>query len=296
MWLYATKIDMTTEDVLKRRLASILLQETPYVVEEAGLGMFDMAAYIPEDSVIEGLGEGRRLSAIRACNRYQLDGTCSEKRRAFLRNFEPVYDERCLLQGFRDKEKGIILSEKDFHDLVRDKKVVRRLTGCIAGEDGGGCEYLEERMKWEKGFLAGYGLRQGLHLFEFKSDHDNVNRFLEQLPHYALFADYVWLVLGQKQKTPKWLPSYIGVYREKGEGFIKIKEGQFIVRSPPLSRAVLREYGIDVDDMQLYGFIREWLINSIFYRSNGIAIPMKRHAGLFRMADHSKAWRQKTLD
>lgn len=84
---------MTVEDVLKRRFAAILLKETPYVLEEARFGMFDIAAYVPEDSVIEGLGKGRKLSAVRACNRYQLDGVCSEKKRVFLRNFEPVHDE-----------------------------------------------------------------------------------------------------------------------------------------------------------------------------------------------------------
>jgi len=272
---------MTVEDVLKRRFAAILLQETPYVLEEARFGMFDIAAYVPEDSVIEGLGESGKLGAARACNRYQLDGICSGKKRAFLRNFEPVYDEQCLLQGFRDIEKGIVLSEKDFNTLICDKKVVRHVIACDA--DGHGCEYLRERLGWEKGFLAGYGLKQGLHLFEFKSDHDNVNRFLEQLPHYSMFADYVWLVLGSEQKLPKWLPGFVGVYREDGEGFVKIKESEYVARTPPLSLAVLRESGIgDVDDGILYDFMRTWFINSVFYRSNGIAIPMHRYQKLFR--------------
>jgi hypothetical protein len=283
---------MTVEDVLKRRFASILLQETPYVLEEARFGMFDIAAYVPEDSVIEGLGESKSLSAARACNRYQLDGTCSEKKRAFLRNFEPVYDEQCLLQGFRDNEKNIILSEKDFNMLIGDRKVIRHVIAC----EGHGCEYLDERLGWEKGFLAGYGLKQGLHLFEFKSDHDNVNRFLEQLPHYALFADYVWLVLGSKQKAPKWLPGYVGVYREEGEGFVKIKESDFIIRRPPLSGAVLREHGFEADDGLLYGFMREWFINSIFYRSNGVVIRMRGYEKLFKpeKAD-KKSGQQSTL-
>lgn len=287
---------MTVEDVLKRRFASILLQETPYVLEEARFGMFDIAAYVPEDSVVEGLGESKKLSAVRACNRYQLDGTCSEKKRVFLRNFEPVYDEQCLLQGFRDIEKNIVLSEKDFNMLIGDKKVVRHVIACDVDEHGKGCEYLDGRLKWEKGFLAGYGLKQGLHLFEFKSDHDDVNRFLEQLPHYTLFADYVWLVLGHKQKAPKWLPSYVGVYREEGEGFVKIKESDFIIRRPPLSGAVLREHGLETDDTLLYDFMREWFINSIFYRSNGIVIPMREYEKLFKQEkSDTKGGRQSTL-
>jgi hypothetical protein len=287
---------MTVEDVLKRRFAAILLQETPYVLEEARFGMFDIAAYVPEDAVIEGLGEGQKLSALRACNRYQLDGTCSEKKRVFLRNFEPVYDEQCLLQGFRDVEKNIILSEKDFNMLIGDKKIVRHVIACDADEHG--CEYLRERLKWEKGFLAGYGLKQGLHLFEFKSDHDNVNRFLEQLPHYSMFADYVWLVLGSEQKAPKWLPSYVGVYKEDGEGFTKLKGSEYVARTPPLSNSVLRESGLGEADVRaLYGFMRTWFINSIFYRSNGIVIPMHGFKNLFRPRDErpKRGGRQGTL-
>jgi|GEM_PF-4869224 len=280
---------MTVEDILKRRFSSILLQETPYVLEEARFGMFDIAAYLPEDSAFEGLGESKRLSALRACNRYQLDGTCSEKKRGFLRNFEPVYDDQCLLQGFRDKEKNIILSEKDFNMLTGDKKIVRHVIACNVDEEGNGCEYLGERLKWEKGFLAGYGLKQGLHLFEFKSDHDNVNRFLEQLPHYSLFGDYIWLVLGSEQKMPKWLPSFVGVYREEGEAFVKLKESEYVMRAPPLSHAVLRESGLgEVAESQLYDFMRKWLINSIFYRSNGIVLPMDSYDGLFKARESTK--------
>lgn len=291
---------MTVEDILKRRFAAIVQQETPYVLEEARFGMFDLAVYVPEDSVFEGLGESKKLSAMRTCNRYQLDGTCAEKQKAFLRNFEPVYDDQCLLQGFKDKERNIILSEKDFNMLMGDKKVVHYATACNINEEAKGCEYLDDRLKWETGFLAGYGLKQGLHLFEFKSDHDNVNRFLEQLPHYSQFADYVWLVLGSEQKVPKWLPSFVGVYREEGESFIKLKESEYIVRRAPLSRAVLRESGVpdDVGDHTLYEFMRAWFINSIFYRTNGIVIPMKEYEHLFKGLEKEDRMggKQRTLD
>lgn len=67
-----------------------------YVLEETRFGMFDIAACVPEGMAIEGLGEGAKLSAARACNRYQLDGTRSWRKRECLRNFEPAYDDRCL--------------------------------------------------------------------------------------------------------------------------------------------------------------------------------------------------------
>ncbi|MCD1294993.1 hypothetical protein CUJ83_08280 [Methanocella sp. CWC-04] len=268
---------MTVEDVLKRRMLHILSKETPYVLEEARFGMFDLAVYIPEDTIFEGIEESKKISAVRACNKYQLDGICSEKKRDFLKKFEPLYDDHLLLMGFKDNGSGVVLSEKEFNELINDKKQTYSHMACGVNEDGEGCEYLDHRLGWEQGFLAGYGLKQGLHLFEFKSDHDNVNRFMEQLPHYSLFADYIWLVVGSEQKIPKWLPSYVGIYREEGEGFVKIKESQFIKRRPPFSRAVLRECGIPdgaIDDSMLYDFIRKWFINSIFFRSNGVVMQM----------------------
>lgn len=282
---------MTVEDILKKRFAAILLQETPYVLEEARFGMFDIAAYVPEDSAFEGLQESKKLSAVRACNKYQLDGVCIDKKKKFLQNFEPVHDDQCLLKGFRDKTKDIVLSEHDFNMLLGDRKVVQHIIACDVDENGQGCEHLRERLHWDKGFLAGYGLKQGLHLFEFKSDHDNVNRFLEQLPHYSLFADYIWLVIGSEQKTPKWLPSYVGVYQENGESFVKLKESVYVQRLPPLSRAVLRECGVPdgaIDDEALYLFLKKWFINSIFYRANGLVTPMNELDRLFKAFEGNK--------
>jgi hypothetical protein len=289
---------MTVEDILKRRFASILLQETPYVLEEARFGMFDIAAYVPEESAFEGLGESKKLSAVRACNKYQLDGTCTDKQKEFLKNFEPVYDDHCLLTGFRDRTKDIVISEHDFNMLISDKKIVQRVIACDVDEEGKGCEKLNERLQWDQGFLAGNGLKQGLHLLEFKSDHDNVNRFLEQLPHYSLFADFIWLIIGSEQKVPKWLPSYVGVYQEKGEGFVKLKESTYVRRLPPMSRAVLRECGVPdgaMNDEALYSFMKKWFVNSIFYKSNGLVMPMNDLDKLFKAFEEKKRAKQSTL-
>ena len=100
-------------------------------------------------------------------------------------------------------------------------------------------------------------------------------------------------MLGSEQKAPKWLPSYVGVYHDEGEEFIRLKESEYVRRMPPLSQAVLRESGLgNVGDGQLYEFMRKWFINSIFYRSNGIVLPMDGYGGMFRARDNKSRTRQ----
>ena len=109
------------------------------------------------------------------------------------------------------------MPEREFNDMLADRRSMKKKMSCDAAEKR--CEYLVKRLTTEQCFSQGTKLKQGLHLLEFKSDHDDVNRFLEQLPHYAMLGDYVWLVLGERQKEPKWLPSFVGLFRECGEGF-----------------------------------------------------------------------------
>jgi len=272
---------MTVEDVLKRRMRELLLKETPYVLEEARFGMFDLAVYIPEDCAFDGLSETLPVSAVRACNCYLLDGTCTDRKKTFLSNYEPEYDEQCLLTGFRDRTTGDLYQERDFNALLADKKTMKKKVSCDAAEKR--CEHLIKRLDTEKCFSQGTRLKQGLHLLEFKSDHDDVNRFLEQLPHYAMLGDYIWLVLGEKQKEPKWLPSFVGIFREDGDGFKLVKDSIYQKRLPPLNEAVLRESGIyGLKGENLYAFMRKWFINSIFYRAEGLVVPMDDLDGVLK--------------
>ncbi len=272
---------MTVEDVLKRRMKELLLKETPYVLEEARFGMFDLAVYVPEDCAFEGLCEALPVSAVRACNRYLLDGTCADRKKTFLSNYETVYDDQCLLSGFKDKATGEVIPEREFNAMLADKRAMKKRVSCNAVEQR--CEHLIKQLNTEQCFAQGTKLKQGLHLLEFKSDHDDVNRFLEQLPHYAMLGDYVWLVLGEKQKEPKWLPSYVGIFRESGEGFVMEKESEYLKRLPPLNQAVLRESGISgLKGEDLYAFMRKWFINSIFYRADGLVVPMDDLNGVLK--------------
>jgi len=265
---------MTEENVLQLRLKEIFLKETPYVLEEARYRMFDLAVYVPEETAFEGLVENGQVSAVRACNRYLLDGTCGDRKKQFLANFEPIYDEQCLLSGFRDISTDVIISERDLNILLSDRKTIKKHIACDAAERY--CDHLAKRINAEQCLTRGLRLKEGLHLVEFKSDHDDVNRFLEQLPHYAMLADYIWLVLGSRQKQPRWMPSYVGIFRESGDGFTMEKESSYQKRLPPLAGAVLREQGIPetLKGDMLYAFMRKWFINSIFYRSEGLVVPM----------------------
>jgi hypothetical protein len=283
---------MTEEDVLQRRMKEIFLKETPYVLEEARFGMFDLAVYVPEETSFEGLAESVPVSAVRACNKYLLDGTCADRKKHFLANFEPIYDDQCLLAGFTDKAAGTVVSEKELNALLADRKTIKKHIACDAAECR--CEYLVKRISTEQCFASGLRLKEGLHLIEFKSDHDDVNRFLEQLPHYAMLADYIWLVLGSRQKEPKWLPSYVGLFRESGDGFTMEKDSAYHKRLPPLSQDVLRECNLpNVRGEQYYAFLRKWFINSIFYRKEGLVVNMHDLDGVLK--ENEKQGRQKTL-
>lgn len=283
---------MTIEDVLQRRMKEILLKETPYVLEEARFGMFDLAVYVPEETSFEGLAESTPVSAVRACNRYLLDGTCGDRKKHFLASFEPIYDEQCLLAGFKDKSTGAMLSEKELNFLMADRKTIKKYIACDAAERR--CDYLVKRISTEQCFASGLRLKEGLHLIEFKSDHDDVNRFLEQLPHYAMLADYIWLVLGSRQKEPKWLPSYVGLFRETDDGFTMVKDSEYHKRLPPLSADVLRECNLpNVSGEQFYAFLRKWFINSIFYRREGLVVNMRELDGVLK--EQEKKGKQKTL-
>jgi hypothetical protein len=283
---------MTVEDILKRRMKELLLKETPYVLEEARFGMFDLAVYVPEDCAFEGLCEALPVSAVRACNRYLLDGTCTDRKKTFLSNYETVYDDQCLLAGFKDKATGEVIPEREFNAMLADKRAMKKRVSCNAVEQR--CEHLIKQLNTEQCFAQGTKLKQGLHLLEFKSDHDDVNRFLEQLPHYAMLGDYVWLVLGEKQKEPKWLPSYVGLFRESSDGFTMEKESEYQKRLPPLNEAVLREIGISgLKGEDLYAFMRKWFINSIFYRADGLVVPMDDLDGVLK--EKRETWQQRKL-
>jgi hypothetical protein len=109
----------------------------------------------------------------------------------------------------------------------------------------------------------------GLHLFEVKSDKDNYTRLVHQLPSMFGLADYAWLVLGEKQEIPAWLPPWIGVLRftEKKKRFDLEVRAKLIHKLPVMYRHVLGPHDT-AQSLQPYivkALWRKWTINSLFW-------------------------------
>jgi len=138
----------------------------------------------------------------------------------------------------------------------------------------------------------------GIHLVEVKSNHDNVNRFGYQLPHYCLFADYIWLAMEDHQ-PPDWLPPFIGILRYHHDVDTITIEGEAakIDRVPHLDERIIQEAHPHVKSIENSGafisFLRAWFINSIFNDGHGnYIIDMPNPAKLLTLQkDHSTAGR-----
>ena len=170
---------------------------------------------------------------------------------------EPYCADRIPLYRYKDKE---YMYEEDFWRSDAKKE--------IALCDQPNCEWWEERQKEKKQKIEEYGFMNGLHVFEVKSDKDKHDLLIYQIPNMIAIADYVWLVLGENQPTPEWLPPYISVLRYK-DGKFKIEHYNKIqITQPPMYQHALRVQGHKIENRELYAFarlIRKWKINSMFH-------------------------------
>ena len=130
------------------------------------------------------------------------------------------------------------------------------------------------------------GIQFSTEVFEFKSDHDNPKRVFEQLPYYVWGADKVWLVLDEKGKVPKGLPSWLGVQKYDGTHFQIVYEPtdeqahteNFEFTS--IKDVYLPRYALPLkyphmafDWNFLTEFIRKWFANSILAFNKKQMIP-----------------------
>lgn len=137
----------------------------------------------------------------------------------------------------------------------------------IAVCDQVNCDWWKERQKDMKESRQEYGFLNGLHLFEIKSDKDDHSRLVHQIPNMLAIADYVWLVLGENQPIPEWLPPYISIMRYiDGEFEIEHHHG-IQIQQPPMYWHSFHDQGFKIENKEEYALsrlMRDWRINSMF--------------------------------
>ena len=157
--------------------------------------------------------------------------------------------------------------------------------------------YSDVRREKEK---TDFHLKHGLHLFEFKSNHDNVYRFLEQIPQYVIaMPDYIWLVIGDKVKIPSYLPSWVGIFKHREKGFILKKRAKLLhwrlpnyniyglnaIRPGPRN-STHNKYKADA--FKIHQFMRSWFLRSQFGWTIGFPTELKYFDELFIVKGKSK--------
>jgi hypothetical protein len=110
-------------------------------------------------------------------------------------------------------------------------------------------------------------------VFEVKSDGDNHSRLVHQIPQMIFIADYAWLVLGEHQEIPSWLPPFIGIMRfnETSETFAIERMVRLIERTPIQHWQVLEdhEYPIGLHAGAVLRMNQKWIINALFRWKHG---------------------------
>lgn len=138
----------------------------------------------------------------------------------------------------------------------------------IAMCDQEDCEWWNGIQQKHKEDREKYGFMDGLHIFEIKSDKDTHTLLSHQIPNMISIADYVWLVLGENQPKPEWLPPYISVLRFKDGEFTIEHKHEIKIIQPPTYKDALRSQGYRIESSEEYAFhrlMRTWIINSMFH-------------------------------
>lgn len=262
---------------IQGRLHDLLLKSTPYVKTESSVMRFDLAAYISRDIRV-GFATDPQLR----CSQRFRGNHCKLKWEAMREEAVLSNEERETLTAEAikgidretnhhayyqalDKVPGFILGDRgwiwDNHLYNATEKECR----CDNNED---CPTWLEQYNKEKRELAKGIYLPGLHLFEIKSDLDSYTRLVHQLPAMYGIADYAWLVLGEKQEIPAWLPPWIGVLRfvERGKKF-RVERKEHIEKGlPSLHVRWLQEHDTSttLSPRIIRDLLKKWSINAMF--------------------------------
>lgn len=271
------KKDSAYNSEIQNAVNEIFDQITPYVYHEARWGFTDSLVYIPEKIIHECIQqdvESEEKTPLKVCRFFRQD-LCSLKTQKWDWNTKKGHSYMDIMnakeQGkgikkiytWTHQETGVIIDSENL-DIVNIPKIKKQ---CLC--DGKSCEHyiktLESRIESRR------SLEKGIHLIEIKTDRDNVKRFGNQLPHYILIGDFIWLVLETKN-IPEWVPSFIGIMRYKNHTICIERKPQRLERFPYLNKSVIKKSDKNISSFPncstLFKFIQDWFINSIFQWKN----------------------------
>lgn len=265
-----TKEKSSYGDEIQAALYDLLCKMTPYVKVEAQDRKFDILAYLPDCiQNCEGLKKKR--------TKKPTDITCyfRFRRTHCRRKFDKIAVEH-KISGRNIYDLTYAYKGKQYRDDGLWNAIKKE---CHCDKED--CEHFKKELGWmQKSWREAnkhLSIPIGLHTFEIKSDYDNHTRLEEQMPRALRVADYAWLVVGQKQTAPEWIPPYVGLlqYNEKKNNFKMLRRPKTLRVSFTYYRHVLsgEKFSAKRTDPMgafLYGhifshLIQKWFINSTFY-------------------------------
>ena len=289
---------------IQRALRDECLMVSPYVRMEVGTGTrFDLVMFIPDGMpfIVDSPQYAHCWEKFRKIyckrkwgdiqNNYRISFEEIEKRKKELREQhkeEQYFYPEVPTYRYKDKEYMI---EEDFWRSNAKKE----LAMC----DQMDCEWWNRIQKVHKEEREKYGFMDGLHIFEVKSDKDKHDLLIHQIPNMISIADYVWLVLGENQPIPEWLPPYVSVMRFKDGKFIIEHKNKLEITQPPTYKDAMKRQGYRVESKEEYSLhrlFRLWRINSMFhYQFEGqIIIDMEEEIDeLMSFLERAKKYKNK---
>ena len=253
---------------LQFKLSEYLGQYFPYVIAETSNARYDLVAYLPEAvAMSEPPAKNEELACIHRYKRVY----CRAKKQEIERQARRESNEHREFKGLGGRDTLLYWKGKEYRDSGHLFIDSRKECKCDESHE---CELYKEQAiiikKWNRPQLG-----PGLHVFEIKSDLDVPDRLTHQIPQMMEFADFVWLVLGDRFPIPDWLPPFIGVIRyDKGNWEI-VRSPTGPLHSPTLYTQCLHRYGLKEADVKKVVSVlhnvkkmeRAWMINSIFHFS-----------------------------
>jgi hypothetical protein len=251
--------------VIQDALYKEMIKCTPYArIEVSTTARFDGVMYIPPG----GQFFADEPEKVHCPSKYRKK-YCREKWRAKCRQLEIPNEERQkMFDELRKKDSfqpapNYRVGGREFieeGDLFRS---IKDCALCVAG----GCVQLAHFQAEADERRATHGFLGGLHVFEVKSNSDNFLLLEHQIPNMVAIADYVWLVLGDEQSIPEWLPPYVSVMGFDGKKFKIERVAKISISQPPIYWHSFKDSGVDVGNPAINSLARLYRkaqINSMF--------------------------------